>query len=194
MILWLFWYVQRITSYTHILCIRARHISYYFDYQIDRIRCKASRICGRSPDNAHKPKIWSVWLSQNGAKMNEIRRSRPKLISSEGGQDTSACQISDHSIYSFIVKCKEIPFVPFHWIQIAPILRTSEDRDQNIISFEGGQDTWACCISGHSLLRFLGSAWKPFRKTVKVGPADPQADTGGKMVLPKDEQTDSPKT
>ena len=75
---------------------------------------QTSRICGRSPDNAHKPKIWSVWLSQSGAKMNEIRRSRPKLISSKGGQDTSACQISDHSFYAFIVKCTEIPFVPFH--------------------------------------------------------------------------------
>ena len=36
-------------------------------------------------------------LSQNDSKMRKIKDDDPNLISSEGGQDTSACKILGHS-------------------------------------------------------------------------------------------------
>ena len=54
-----------------------------------------------SPGNARKPQIWPVSLSQNCAKIGH------KLISSEDGQDTSACKIAGHSLHAFSGKCPE---------------------------------------------------------------------------------------
>ena len=52
----------------------------------------------RSPGNARKPQIWPISLSQNSAKIIKKTTDRGhKLISSEDGQDTSACKISGHS-------------------------------------------------------------------------------------------------
>ena len=47
-------------------------------------------------------------------------------------------------------------FDPFHLVKIAPKLEKSPDRNHNLISSEGGQDTAACKISGHSLHAFSG--------------------------------------
>ena len=42
-------------------------------------------------------------------------------------------------------------FDPFHLVKIAPKLDKSPDRNHKLISSEGGQDTVAYHISGHSL-------------------------------------------
>ena len=52
-----------------------------------------------------KPKIWPVPLSQITIKMRKINRMYQNLISTEGGLDTSACQISGHSSNAFYRKC-----------------------------------------------------------------------------------------
>ena len=63
----------------------------------------------RSPGNARKPQIWPVSLSQNSAKIRKSADRGHKLISSEGGQDTSACKISGHFLHAFSRKCPETP-------------------------------------------------------------------------------------
>ena len=60
------------------------------------------------------------------SKLENSTNCNHNLISSEGGQDTSACKI-------------------------APKLEKSPDRNHNLISSEGGQDTAPYYISGHSL-------------------------------------------
>ena len=45
-------------------------------------------------------------------------------------------------------------FDPFHLVKIAPKLEKSPDRNHKLISSEGGQDTVAYHISGHSLNGF----------------------------------------
>ena len=45
-------------------------------------------------------------------------------------------------------------FDPFHLVKIAPKLEKSPDRNYKLISSEGGQDTVAYHISGHSLNGF----------------------------------------
>ena len=45
-------------------------------------------------------------------------------------------------------------FDPFHLVKIAPKLEKSPDRNNKLISSEGGQDTVAYHISGHSLYAF----------------------------------------
>ena len=59
----------------------------------------------RSPENARKPQIWPVSLSQNSAKLEKSTDRGHKLISSEGGQDTSAYKISGHFLHAFLGKC-----------------------------------------------------------------------------------------
>ena len=63
----------------------------------------------RSPGNAQKPQIWPISLSQNSAKITKINYHDPALISSEGGQDTSASEIAGHSLHAFSKKCPETP-------------------------------------------------------------------------------------
>ena len=62
----------------------------------------------RSPGNARKPQIWPVSLSQSGANRRKSTDSDHNLISSESGQDTSACKISGHTLHAFSSKCPEI--------------------------------------------------------------------------------------
>ena len=54
-------------------------------------------------------------------------------------------------------------FDPFHLVKIAPKLEKSPDRNHKLISSEGGQDTVAYHISGHSLntMGSIGYARKP---------------------------------
>ena len=73
-----------------------------------------------------------------------------KLISSEGGQDTSACKISGHFLHAFSRKWLETP------IKIVPKLEKSTDCGHKLISSEDGQDTSACKLSGHFLHAFSG--------------------------------------
>ena len=61
-----------------------------------------------SPENARNPQLWLVSLTQNAAEMRKIQTDRHEiLISSEGGQYTSAHQISGHSSYASSRKCQE---------------------------------------------------------------------------------------
>ena len=58
------------------------------------------------------------------------------------------------NIYSQVFSrlCPETPNMSsffFKISQICAILKESTDRDQNLISFDGGQDTSACKISDH---------------------------------------------
>ena len=52
-----------------------------------------------SEENCQRPQIWPLSLSQNEAKNKKGKSTDhdQNLISSEGGQDTSACQSSGHS-------------------------------------------------------------------------------------------------
>ena len=49
----------------------------------------------------------------------------------------------------------------FHQIKIVPKLQKATDRDPELISSEGGQDTSVCKISGHSLHVFSKKCPKP---------------------------------
>ena len=64
-------------------------------------------------------------------------------------------QISGHSLYEFSGKCPETPnltcFTKSKWRQKGG---KSTDRDHDLISSEGGQDTSACKIWGHFLHAF----------------------------------------
>ena len=57
-------------------------------------------------------------------------------------------------------------FDPFHQVKIASMLEKSTDRDHELISSEGGQDTSACQISGH----FLHAFSEKCSKTQKFDP------------------------
>ena len=76
-----------------------------------------------------------------------------KLISSEGGPDTSACKISCHFLHAFSGKCPETPNST-HFTKSK--LEKSSDRGHKLISSEGGQEKSACKISGHFLHAFSG--------------------------------------
>ena len=63
----------------------------------------------RSPENARKPQIWPISLSQNSAKIKKATDRNHKLISSDRGQDTSAYKTSAHFFYEFSRKGPETP-------------------------------------------------------------------------------------
>ena len=59
-------------------------------------------------ENAWKLHIWPVSLSQNGVKTGKRTINHdPNVISSKGGQDTSACQILGHSSHAFSRKFRK---------------------------------------------------------------------------------------
>ena len=105
-----------------------------------------------------------------------------KLNSSEGGQDTSACKISGHSLHAFSGKCPKTPnltrFTKSKWHQKEQNLT---DHDHNLISSEGGQDTSACKISSHYLIAFPR---KPLRTDGRRtdGRTDGQATKRSRLV------------
>ena len=111
----------------------------------------------RSPENARKPQIWPVSLSQNCAKIRKINRPWPqtnqfwrwsRYISMQNLRPFPPCIL------------REMPgnpkFDPFHKVKIAPKFDKSTDRGHKLISSGDGQDTSACKISGHSLYAFSG--------------------------------------
>ena len=106
-------------------------------YEIDRTQCKASKICVSSP-STFNPKCSPDWRLLGYISMPKFRpflpcvhKERPRnlkfdqfhfkvvpkggkstdhdwnLNSSEGGQNTPACQISGHSFHTFSRKCPE---------------------------------------------------------------------------------------
>ena len=60
---------------------------------------------GKCPETPN----WPVSQSQSGAKRKKSTDYDHNLISSEVGQDTSACEISGHSLPAFSGKCLEPP-------------------------------------------------------------------------------------
>ena len=60
-------------------------------------------------------------------------------------------------------------FDPIHKVKIVPKFEKSTDRDYKLMSSEGGQDTSACKISGHSLHAFSGKCLEtsPDRRTCR---------------------------
>ena len=105
-------------------------------------------------------------------KLEKATDRKHKLISSEGGQNTSAYKISAHSLHVFSRKCPEIPnltrFTKSKWRQKEG---KWTDCDHNLISSEGGHDTSACKISGRSLHAFSSQCpetsldWRTDRRT-----------------------------
>ena len=72
-------------------------------------------------ENCQRHQIWPVSPSQNDAKKGKWTDHDQNLISSEGGQDTSACQSSGHSSLAFSRKCLEVAnfarFTKSKWCQ-----------------------------------------------------------------------------
>ena len=56
-------------------------------------------------------KIWPVSLSKKVSKLNKSTDWDYNLINSEGGQDTSACKISGHSLHALSGKCLETTYL-----------------------------------------------------------------------------------
>ena len=77
-----------------------------------------------------------------GLKMRNISRPWPNLSSSEGSQDTSACQISGHYCHAFSIKYGNHSFEMFHWVKMPPKLVKSTYRDQNLIRWSGYSSIW----------------------------------------------------
>ena len=127
----------------------------------------------RSPGNAWKPQIWPVSLSQNSAKIRKINRLSPTInqvwrwsryISAQNFRPFPPCVL------------REMPgnpkFDPFHWVKIVPKWEKSTDCGNKLISSEGGHETSACKISGHSLHAFSGKC----PETSPDGRTDGQTD------------------
>ena len=108
-----------------------------------------------SPRNARKPQIWPVSLSQNSAKITKINRPWPwtnqfwrwsRYISVQNFRPFPSCVL------------RQMPGNPKIWpvslSQNSAKIRKSTDRGHKLISFEGGQDTSACKISGNFLYAF----------------------------------------
>ena len=77
-----------------------------------------------------------------GLKMRYLSRPWPNISSSEGSQDTSACQISGHYCHTFSIKYGNHTFEMFHWVKMPPKLVKSADRDQNIFRWSGYSSIW----------------------------------------------------
>ena len=61
----------------------------------------------RSPENAQKHQIWPILISVIMPKLGKATDCGQSLVSSEGGWDTSICQISGHSFNTFSKKSWE---------------------------------------------------------------------------------------
>ena len=77
-----------------------------------------------------------------GLKMRNISKPWPNMSSSDGSQDTSACQISGHHCHAVSIKCGNHTFEMFHWVKMPPKLVKSADRDKNIIRWSGYSNIW----------------------------------------------------
>ena len=75
-------------------------------------------------------------------KRRNISSPWPNISSSEGSQDTSACQISGHYCHAFSIKYGNHTFEMFHWVKMPPKLVKSADRYQNMIRWSGYNSIW----------------------------------------------------
>ena len=76
-----------------------------------------------------------------GLKMRNISRPWPNISSSDGSQNTSACQISGHHCHAVSIKYGNHTFEMCHWVKMPPKLVKSADRDQNI-RWSGYSSIW----------------------------------------------------
>ena len=83
-------------------------------------------------------------------KLGKFKRPWPKCNQFQRCQDISAHQILGHSFHALLRKSPKPQIWPVSLSQMVPRWGQSTDRDQNLISSEGGQDIWTCQISGHS--------------------------------------------
>ena len=86
---------------------------------------------------AENPPNWPASLSQIAPKMGQSNRPCPK--------PNQFCRWSGYNMPNFK------PFCPW---KVVPKWGKSTDSGQNLITSEGGQDTSACPISGHSFQVF----------------------------------------
>ena len=106
---------------------------------------------------AGNPKFDLFHSLEIAQKLGKSTNPNQNLFSSEGGQDTAACQISGHSFHAFSRKCPETPnLTSFTKSKIAPKLGKSTNLNQNLFSSGGAQDTPACQLSGYSFHAFSG--------------------------------------
>ena len=114
--------------------------------------------CEENPQSmtkmARNPQIWPISLSENSTKIRKIRNCDPNPISSAGGKDKSACKFSGHHLHVFLEKCTEPQTWPVSLSQKSAKMKKSTGRDYKLISSDGGQDTPAWKIWGHSLHAF----------------------------------------
>ena len=79
----------------------------------------------RSPENARKPRIWPISLSQNSTKIWRKKNIISWLYSNHFWRwsGTSACKISGHSLHAFSGKWSETQICPVSLSQRATIMR-----------------------------------------------------------------------
>ena len=107
-----------------------------------------------SQENAQKLQIWLVSLSKIPSKWGKSTDHDQNVSSWKCSQDTSACQISSHFPHAFWEYHQKPKIWPVSLSQNDAKMRKINRPGQNLISWEGGQDTSACQSSGHSSLAF----------------------------------------
>ena len=125
-----------------------RSFEVFFDQRLNKRLSKQSR------RRWFETPLRSLWRHRNvnstpcsqalaiGLKMRNISRPWPNLSSSEGSQDTSACQISGHYCHAFSIKYGNHTFETFHWVKMPPKLVKSTGRDQNLIRWSRYSSIW----------------------------------------------------
>ena len=86
-----------------------------------RHNASAWKISGTSLQKARKPWISTISLSQNCATTRKIKRLWPNLISYEGGQDISTCQIPNFRPFLPCVLQKMFQNLRFYKVNCAKI-------------------------------------------------------------------------
>ena len=135
----------------HILQIMPRNPKYDQFQPKGHHNMENSQSTTKMPGN---PKFYPFHEVKIASKLEKLSNCNHNLISSESGQDTSACIISGHFLNGFSRKCLDPQIWPVSLSKKTPKLEKSPDRNHNLISFVGGQDTAAYHISGHSLHAF----------------------------------------
>ena len=104
-----------------------------------------------SEENPQKLLIRAVSGSWNGTKWGTLTDRDQNLINTEGGKDTSTCQISAHPSHMFSMQCPETANITLF---IKSKYHQNKGNQQTVakkgISSTSGKDTQACQILGHS--------------------------------------------
>ena len=117
---------------------------------------QSAEICLRSPLNLllgilQKPQKRPVSLSQSGAKSRKINRPWLKSI-----QFWNCLKYISIPNFRPLLPCvlqkmtRNPKYDQFHWVEVVPKVGKSTDHNPNLFSSEGGQDTSAYQIPGHS--------------------------------------------